>query len=190
MCFWIIFIHSPGALIKKCYKKLSLIWSNSYSFIIILLQLAVFAQVAYSDKKTSPHKRIIWTCGWSHDGKYFFTGSRDKLVVAWDASTWQSLGQPLVLPDSVTAVASPTLPCQPYRLAVGLETGNICLYAWAAEQFSLLTTLDNEAAHHLAITRLSFSPASSNLLASCSRDHVLKIYNITVASWFKSKYIK
>ena len=33
------------------------------------------------DKKSKTHTRIIWTCSWSHDDRYFATGSRDKKVI-------------------------------------------------------------------------------------------------------------
>jgi hypothetical protein len=40
--------------------------------------------------------------------KYFATGSRDKAVVMWGPGpTWEVAGSPLLLPESVTAVAMP-----------------------------------------------------------------------------------
>ncbi|XP_043921432.1 elongator complex protein 2 [Protopterus annectens] len=39
-----------------------------------------FTLHACTDKKTAVHSRIIWSCDWSHDSKYFSTGSRDKKV--------------------------------------------------------------------------------------------------------------
>jgi elongator complex protein 2 len=29
------------------------------------------------------HTRIVWSCAWSHDDKYFVTASRDKRVCVW-----------------------------------------------------------------------------------------------------------
>lgn len=39
----------------------------------------LFSLVARSDKKNQ-HARIIWSCAWSEDDKYFATASRDKKV--------------------------------------------------------------------------------------------------------------
>uniref|UniRef100_A0A673CNS1 Elongator complex protein 2 n=1 Tax=Sphaeramia orbicularis TaxID=375764 RepID=A0A673CNS1_9TELE len=40
-----------------------------------------FSLYAHTEKDTSIHSRIIWSCDWSPDGKYFVTSSRDKKVV-------------------------------------------------------------------------------------------------------------
>ena len=39
-----------------------------------------FCCVGKMDKAGKPHTRIIWSCTWSHDDRYFATGSRDKRV--------------------------------------------------------------------------------------------------------------
>ena len=136
-------------------------------------------RTAGSDKRTSPHKRIIWTCCWSADGAHFFTGSRDKLVVCWELTTGSTAVDPLVLPDSVTALAaSHPGPGRPQRLAVGLDSGLIHVYSWNSAGFQLLSSLNCELAHHLTVTRLAFSPTDENLLASASLDHALKIYTL------------
>lgn len=40
-----------------------------------------FSLHAYTGKDTAIHSRIIWSCDWSPDSKYFVTSSRDKKVV-------------------------------------------------------------------------------------------------------------
>jgi WD40 repeat protein len=57
------------------------------------------------------HKRIIWTCSFSHDDKYFATGARDQLVHIWrvnekdnDDNEQPCEKNSLKLDDSVTAV--------------------------------------------------------------------------------------
>lgn len=84
-----------------------------------------------------------------------------------------------MLSESVTALASPQSPStSPYKLAVGLETGCVHLYSWES-QFKLIKVFNVEAAHHLTVTRLQFCPTDPGLLASCSQDHAVKIYNLS-----------
>ncbi|KAL6081938.1 hypothetical protein STEG23_002192, partial [Scotinomys teguina] len=100
-----------------------------------------FSLFAFTNKITSVHSRIIWSCDWSPDSKYFFTGSRDKKVVVWgecnssDDLMAHSIGpcsSVLDVGSSVTAVSvCPVLnQAQRYLIAVGLENGKICLYSW------------------------------------------------------------
>lgn len=99
-----------------------------------------FILIATTDKKNGIHARIIWTCDWSHDGKYFGTGSRDGKVVAWhrtEVNTKSTLGfygavdtLELAKTDSVTAVAFAKhflADDRNYLVAIGLETGYIHL---------------------------------------------------------------
>lgn len=94
--------------------------------------------VATTDKKNGIHGRIIWTCDWTHDSKYFATGSRDGKVVAWQqidtnsGTSLQNFGALSTLElnktDSVTAFAFAgclaSNNCD-YLAAVGLENGQI-----------------------------------------------------------------
>lgn len=87
--------------------------------------------------KGSGGSRILWSCDWSPDSRYFLTGSRDKRIIAWEPVTddilsYRISGQPLECSDSVTAVAwGPCiLPNGFYLVAVGLDNGQIQLYTW------------------------------------------------------------
>lgn len=86
-----------------------------------------------TDKKSAVHTRIIWTCSWTHDGKYFGTGSRDGKVVIWETDT-QKPYSPLELPEfSVTSLAfAPTFATKKdeYLTSIGVETGEIFLYGF------------------------------------------------------------
>ncbi|XP_064647875.1 elongator complex protein 2-like isoform X2 [Lineus longissimus] len=52
-----------------------------------------FSRIAFTDKKTGVHSRIIWACSWSPDNRYFVTVSRDKKAVIWDVSEASSTNQ-------------------------------------------------------------------------------------------------
>ena len=101
--------------------------------------------MATTDKKTGIHSRIIWCCSWTHDSKYFLTGSRDGKVVAWSHSSsiqeiesplgpCSASSKPLELADqSVTALAAAPVMLAPqsYLVAIGLENGSVFLYKWS-----------------------------------------------------------
>lgn len=102
-----------------------------------------FEMIATTDKKNGIHGRIIWTCDWTFDSKYFATGSRDGKVVCWqkndvDTNTtlrqWKHAGILELKNDSVTAVAftknlTRNVESQ-YIVAVGLEVGIIHIYGF------------------------------------------------------------
>ena len=46
---------------------------------------ANFEMVKFISSKNPYHTRIIWSCDWSHDDKYFVTTSRDKKVCIWSS---------------------------------------------------------------------------------------------------------
>ena len=77
-----------------------------------------YVKVSCTDKKTSVHQRLIWSCAWTGDSKYFATSSRDKKVAIWEGkgesedAESSCLGafalacaKPLQVADSATAVA-------------------------------------------------------------------------------------
>ncbi|KAJ1971912.1 Elongator subunit elp2 [Dimargaris xerosporica] len=97
------------------------------------------AEVPYTLHQTLPkaHARIIWDASWAHDGNLFATASRDKSVKLWVPSTratdpgslpsWTLLTT-LAFGESVTAVDfAPACIQGRYCLAVGLESGQLCL---------------------------------------------------------------
>lgn len=104
-------------------------------------KLCDYRMISTTDKKNGIHARIIWTCDWSHDGKYFGTGSRDGKVVAWhrtEVETNSSLGNykavdviDFAKTDSVTAIAFAKhfiiSDNEEYLVAIGLEIGCIHL---------------------------------------------------------------
>ncbi|KAI2652782.1 Elongator complex protein 2 [Labeo rohita] len=105
---------------------------------------ASFSLHANTSKETAVHTRIIWSCDWSSDSKYFATSSRDKKIIIWGhRDSGVSVGEcegervtpcssVLDVGDSATAVSICPYLCsdQSYLLAVGLENGKIVLYKW------------------------------------------------------------
>ncbi|CAL1525971.1 unnamed protein product [Lymnaea stagnalis] len=163
--------------------------------------------VSHVDKKAS-HTRIIWSCSWSRDDKFFFTGSRDKKVLVWSSEAINSnTSSPvpvssLTLPDSVTAIAA--APCfvqNRYLIAIGLDNGQIFIYTWlppsalngdGSNEWTEVSTLMNNEAHHLTVNRLTFrshlgrlgySDESSNWLqlASCGGDSAVRVYDLDLS---------
>ena len=150
-----------------------------------------FVLCANTDKKTSVHQRLIWTCCWSHNSDFFATGSRDKKVVIWaskikdhrqnpslnSSAVISCLGDcgmacqtPLVLENSVTALTF-AKSCEKQNghiLAAGLESGKIIIFMWnnsnlneKSQEWNILKTLDMTAAHHKTVKRLKFRPSTS-----------------------------
>lgn len=148
--------------------------------------------------KKKVHSRIIWSCSWSSDGKYFATGSRDKKVKIWTLvnSEWSCVAQ-IALKSAVTAVAfSPDKTSSfngrdhHYLVGVGTEDGRIALFAETASDsvvWESVHTVDESICHAAAVRRIrwrraksSTSPSSEALLqfASCSIDHSVRIFEL------------
>ncbi|XP_023268106.1 elongator complex protein 2 isoform X1 [Seriola lalandi dorsalis] len=138
-----------------------------------------FSLHAHTGKDTAVHTRIIWSCDWSPDSKYFVTSSRDKKVIVWGPcrleDTEDSVPPPEIKPrssvldvgDAATAVAFCPVFCSDnsYLLAVGLECGRILLYRWSPEQecagelgWVSCGETDTLQSHALAVKRLRWRP--------------------------------
>uniref|UniRef100_A0A2K6GAL6 Elongator complex protein 2 n=1 Tax=Propithecus coquereli TaxID=379532 RepID=A0A2K6GAL6_PROCO len=174
----------------------------------VFLSDPVFSLFAFTNKITSVHSRIIWSCDWSPDNKYFFTGSRDKKVVAWgecdysDDCIEHNIGpcsSVLDVGGAVTAVSvCPVLnSSQRYVVAVGLECGKICLYTWKKtdqvpeiNDWTHCLETSQSQSHTLAIKKLCWKNCSGNTeqneaegaewlhFASCGEDHTVKIHRV------------
>ena len=142
--------------------------------------------LASTDKKTAVHTRLIWSCGWTHDSKYFATASRDKKVVMWGKGegVWGKVGEVLILPDSVTAVTVSGDMCgEGYVVAAGLESGAVHVLSWDTLVWREVTVVTAETnGHHSTVTRLAFQPGWSGryVLASSSADNSVRIININI----------
>ncbi|XP_054619533.1 elongator complex protein 2 [Dunckerocampus dactyliophorus] len=164
---------------------------------------AEFSLHAHTTKDTAVHTRIIWSCDWTHDSRYFVTSSRDKKVIVWGpCTTDHSEESPHMKPcssildvgDSATAVAFCPQRCSRnrYVVAVGLESGKVVLYGWTpdgladgGQDWISLGETDVSQSHTMAVKRLRWRPrvedeeATSRVrLASAGADHAVKIFSI------------
>jgi len=136
-----------------------------------------------TDKKTAVHSRIIWAAAWTPDGRFFGTASRDKKVVIWgegEGGTWGPQGQPLVLGDSVTALAmAPARQEGAYTVACGQESGALALCTWGPG--GGWGALHSHKLHMATVTRLAWRPSQGEEgleLASCSADTSVSIVRV------------
>ncbi|TSK31449.1 Elongator complex protein 2 [Bagarius yarrelli] len=167
-----------------------------------------FSLYTHTNKESAVHTRIIWSCDWSQDNKYFVTASRDKKVIVWghcNSGDPVGMSDSAVVPcssvldvgDSATAVAvcPLLLSDQSYFIAVGLESGQIVLYKWrpvgdpsSGSDWSRCADSDVSQSHTLVVKRLCWRPRvyqqdpdhriTSVQLASAGADHAVKIFNI------------
>uniref|UniRef100_A0A7N8XC63 Elongator complex protein 2 n=1 Tax=Mastacembelus armatus TaxID=205130 RepID=A0A7N8XC63_9TELE len=155
-----------------------------------------FSLHTHTGKETAIHSRIIWSCDWSPDSKYFVTSSRDKKVIIWGPCRQDDSREPVLPPeikpcssildvgDSATAVAfCPVLYSNnSYLLAVGLECGRILLYKWSTGEepvrghdWSSCGETDSSQSHALAVKRLRWRPRDGQ---TGGENHSVKIFNI------------
>lgn len=119
--------------------------------------LSSYALVANTDKSNSVHTRIIWSCDWSHDGKYFATSSREGKVVLWtlgekktgtgssSLNGWQPAGTLELKNESITAVSfAQRCLDEDYLLALGTESGLVKIYRFNNGQWQLGCDLNKE----------------------------------------------
>ncbi|KAM4704588.1 elongator complex protein 2 [Rhinophrynus dorsalis] len=162
----------------------------------------------HTDKNTSVHSRIIWSCDWTPDNKYFITGSRDKKVIVWgdchlsgandlsSSAPIKPCSSLLDTGDSVTAVSVSRVLSHDgcYIIAVGLECGKIILYKWQhngkVNDWTKCWEMDQSLSHTLAVKQLCWRSCpgragQDNLdngewlqLASCGADHCVKIFDV------------
>nr|CAB3242288.1 elongator complex protein 2-like [Phallusia mammillata] len=151
---------------------------------------------AASDKKLG-HARIIWSCSWSVDSKFFATASRDKKVMVWELSDEDSSHKVVVTRKSVNncqqpvtavAYALKSFETKSHILAVGLESGQIKIVSICeANNYSFVDMLcfDVNMSHCLPLKRLKWRPSDKPsesddtlFLASCSQDHQIKLFKL------------
>uniref|UniRef100_A0A669CKT8 Elongator complex protein 2 n=1 Tax=Oreochromis niloticus TaxID=8128 RepID=A0A669CKT8_ORENI len=126
----------------------------------------LFSLYAHTEKDTAIHSRIIWSCDWSPDGKFFVTSSRDKKVIVWGPCSLAS-GDPVLPPeikpcssildvgDSATAVAFCPVLCSNDRFVLhDLQLPSYRL----ARSYICLQYFGSLQSHTLAVKRLRWRP--------------------------------
>jgi elongator complex protein 2 len=140
---------------------------RSYKLFMRQQNTPSFELIRSISTKNPYHTRIIWSCDWSHDDKYFITTSRDKRVCIWNGvienDSLNLDAKPLIanlnnsnlyleLEDSVTACSfAPDFTTDNnYLVAVGLENGKIEFFKWNSEQgFSKFSSIEKRCVHFL-----------------------------------------
>lgn len=155
--------------------------------------------VGISPSTGSLHTRIIWCCAWTHDSKYFSTGSRDGKIGVWNADNIRCnnnineapipSAQLEVKGTSVTALSfSPgILDTDNYIIAIGFEEGVIMIQKLTINNdksnWNCCIKSDTTCGHHKTVKKLSFRPCFKNeliQLASCGSDGAVKIHDINI----------
>jgi len=125
------------------------------------------------------HKRIIWTCSWSHDDRLLATGSRDGTIKVWQVVRAEGGPMQIQLAStstpkscqagaggdaaSVTAVAfAPRMggaEGREYLLAIGMEVGRMELWGCDGNQtWSCRHIIDPSLSHAAGVRRLKWRP--------------------------------
>lgn len=141
------------------------------------------------------HKRILWTCSWAHDSKYFATGSREKTnsLKFWNfdgENQWSEHSSVNKDLPNVTAVAFfPTEIYGKLGIVVGLDSGEISI--WTKPTELTVTEWTRQCAfpeyfnHSLTVRRIKFKEtqkAEDNKyhIATCANDATTRVFKITI----------
>ncbi|KAI8824379.1 quinon protein alcohol dehydrogenase-like superfamily [Fimicolochytrium jonesii] len=147
------------------------------------------------ENNTKAHSRIIWDGTWTHDGKYFATGSRDKTVKIWhggeDERSWKCV-ETLKFPEAVTAIDfAPYFVHGRYVLAIGLEDGRVQIVQISINNGTLTQTdaQDLSDVHVSIVNAVKWQPMKSPAdnsakevslkLATCGDDCSVRIFAVT-----------
>lgn len=168
------------------YKKLS----KPYEFVVCV----------QSQKQNDNHTRIIWSCAWSHDSKYFVTASRDKLLNIWKIFEFENDNiqvnklDSFISSDSITAIDfAPKLSSNgSYIIALGQDNGELYVVEWYApllknnvlDNFVILKKLNQSQGFSSTVNRIRFRPSekwqnsNKNIFefCCCSNNQIIKMY--------------
>lgn len=145
-------------------------------------------KMAFSQKKTAIHSRVLWDVSWFPAGDAFITSARDGQVIVWKIKgenvSQSNLGPVqaeeddiLQMNDSVTSVDVLQEVSMNYSLiAIGKEDGNVLLFAWY-DDHGWEKLIEIHKCHHLPVKKVRFSP-KSKYLATCGDDCIVKVFKV------------
>ena len=147
------------------------------------------------------HSRIIWGISWSHDDRFFATGSREKQkgVKVWHGPAANEQVGTLASELPQNAVASTTalsfFPCSTrahggeYSLLVGLESGALMIWTLTDDGGDMptwrkMTEVASYYGHTLSVKRILFNLRATQesdktyQVATCGSDQTVRIFRI------------
>lgn len=142
------------------------------------------------------HGRIIWSCSWEVNERYFITGSRDKTISIWvnKDNVQFSKCATLSFDVAVTAVEFVKMVNKEksncHWVFVGFENGDICLCVFDSNANTIENkyTFNQYMSHGKAVKRIKSvvikgdnNEVSSSLrVGTCSEDHSVRIFTIDI----------
>ena len=139
------------------------------------------------------HARIIWGCSWSSDSEIFLTGSRDKCLKIWRKNKTENLENKKLFEevlnyefeDAITSVNLVDVQVKGFYIGFcGLENGDIILFSIRLSDCCKIRILEKFPiflSHGLAVKRIkSFAEKDHIKIASCSDDHTVRIFQISL----------
>ncbi|CAD8065666.1 unnamed protein product [Paramecium sonneborni] len=164
------------------YTVVQLVFSKSGKYLISVSKdrcLGVFIKQEDNNyqllSKSQPCSRIIYTCSFNNDETLIFTGSRDKKFRIYNILEASLPIQEIDFTDEITAIDSVYIDNKQI-VAVAYGQGQLQVFELTQNlQLNLLSTVDKYHQHSKTINRIKFN---NNLLATCSDDHTVRIYQI------------
>lgn len=143
------------------------------------------------------HLRILWSCSWAHNSKYFATGSREKVnsLKFWDYSEDQhkwvehsSVAKNLINVTSLAFFPSAIMDRSSFGIVVGLDSGEISIWTKPMDNsivdWTRVFTFPKYFNHSMTIRRMKFQEKEETSdgnyhIATCSDDATTRIFKIT-----------
>lgn len=156
----------------------------------------VYEEVAFTNKSTCIHSRIIWDVSWTPDSRFFLTVSRDKKAILWEVKVTADGIVVEPLKDHTLSVEHALMSCDVYDSFIGseksilccfgLEDGSVILYTWnSKDSWKQIDFSETEETHllkhHLPVRKVRFRSSKTSksiCFASCSDDRSVQVYSL------------